>query len=135
MVDYLNSSARSALMAKVKGKDTAPELVVRRTVHAMGYRYRLHRRDLPGSPDLVFPSRKKAIFVHGCFWHRHNGCSKTTTPKTRIRFWNSKFEANIARDRRSVAALRDLGWKTLVLWECGVYDTHRLRKQLRKFLG
>lgn len=101
----------------------------------MGYRYRLHRRDLPGSPDLVFPSREKVIFVHGCFWHRHSGCSKATTPKTRTQFWNSKFEANIARDNRSLAALKRLGWKTLILWECGTADRDRLTKQLRIFLG
>lgn len=122
-------------MAKVRRKDTAPELIVRRTLHAMGYRYRLHRRDLPGSPDLVFPRRKKVIFVHGCFWHRHRGCSKATTPKTRLHFWNSKFEANIARDSQSLAALKDLGWKTLVLWECGTSDTDHLAKRLRRFLG
>src|SRR4051812_15883062 len=90
---------RSALMSRIRGKNSRPEVVARRTVHAMGFRFRLHRRALPGSPDLVFPRLKKAIFVHGCFWHRHQGCSRTTTPKTRTDFWSDKFDANMRRDK------------------------------------
>ena len=97
---------RSALMSRVKAKDTKPELRVRRSAHGLGYRYRLHRRDLPGSPDLVFPGRRKALFVHGCFWHRHQGCRKTTMPKTRAKFWQRKFDDNVRRDERVIAALR-----------------------------
>ncbi len=126
---------RSALMSRVKAKDTKPELSVRRLAHGLGYRYRLHRRDLPGSPDLVFPGRRKALFVHGCFWHRHQGCRKTTMPKTRAKFWQRKFDDNVRRDERVIAALRDLGWDVLVVWECETSDENLLRRTLIEFLG
>jgi DNA mismatch endonuclease (patch repair protein) len=106
---------RSALMASVKGKDTKPEMTVRQIVHALGFRYRLHRRDLPGSPDLVFSRRKKIIFVHGCFWHRHIGCRGTTSPKTRSEFWQNKFEANIARGAKNFDALQSADWDVLIM--------------------
>ncbi|WP_315766298.1 MULTISPECIES: DNA mismatch endonuclease Vsr [unclassified Bradyrhizobium] len=125
---------RSALMARVRGKNTKPERLVRRLSHALGYRFRLHRRDLPGTPDLVFPRLRKIVLVHGCFWHRHAGCGRSTTPKTRQRFWQSKFDANVARDRKTAAALRRLGWKVLVVWECETSDAETLRKRLQKFL-
>lgn len=105
-------------MAGIKGRDTKPELVVRRIAHKLGLRFRLHRKDLPGRPDLVFPRRRLAVFVHGCFWHRHDGCRYTYTPKSRVAFWTKKFAANVARDRRNEEALRDLGWRVLVIWEC-----------------
>lgn len=126
---------RSALMSRVKAKDTKPELRVRRSAHGLGYRYRLHRRDLPGSPDLVFPGRRKALFVHGCFWHRHQGCRKTTMPKTRAKFWQRKFDDNVRRDERVIAALRELGWDVLVVWECETLDEDLLRRTLLEFLG
>ena len=126
---------RSALMSRVKAKGTKPELNVRRLAHGLGYRYRLHRRDLPGSPDLVFPGRRKALFVHGCFWHRHQGCRKTTMPKTRAKFWQRKFDDNVRRDERVIAALRDLGWGVLVVWECETSDENLLRRTLLEFLG
>ena len=126
---------RSALMSRVKAKDTKPELRVRRSAHGLGYRYRLHRRDLPGSPDLVFPGRRKALFVHGCFWHRHQGCRKTTMPKTRAKFWQRKFDDNVRRDERVIAALWDLGWDVLVVWECETSDEDLLRRTLIEFLG
>ena len=126
---------RSALMSRVKAKDTKPELRVRRSAHGLGYRYRLHRRDLPGSPDLVFPGRRKVLFVHGCFWHRHQGCRKTTMPKTRAKFWQRKFDDNVRRDERVIAALRDLGWDVLVVWECETSDGNLLRRTLIEFLG
>jgi DNA mismatch endonuclease (patch repair protein) len=126
--------ARSALMAKVRGKDTRPEMVVRQAAHALGLRFRLHRRDLPGSPDLVFPRLRKAIFVHGCFWHRHPGCSKASTPKTRVEFWTSKFVANMQRDARSIAALEAMGWGVCVVWECETSDATALWRKLKKFL-
>jgi DNA mismatch endonuclease (patch repair protein) len=122
-------------MAKVRGKDTRPELVVRRLAHALGFRFRLHRRDLPGSPDLVFPRLQKAVFVHGCFWHRHSGCSKASTPKTRVGFWKSKFAANVQRDARATVALEEMGWDVCVVWECETADGKHLARKLKKFLG
>lgn len=126
--------ARSALMSRVRGGNTTPELVVRRIVHALGYRFRLHRRDLPGTPDIVLPRSRKIIFVHGCFWHRHPGCSRATTPRTRTAFWQRKFERNVERDRRNIAELQTLGWKILVVWECETCD-RSLRGLLSAFLG
>lgn len=117
-IDAPPTPARSALMAMVRGKDTKPELVVRSTLHAMGFRFRLHRRDLPGSPDIVLPRLRLAILVHGCFWHRHEGCRLASMPKTRKDFWGAKFEANVRRDRRNVEAIRGLGWRAEVVWEC-----------------
>jgi DNA mismatch endonuclease (patch repair protein) len=127
-------AARSALMSRVRGKNTAPEMLVRREVHRQGRRFRLHRRSLPGSPDLVFPARRQAIFVHGCFWHRHEGCRKCSTPKTRRAFWEAKFAANIARDSRNLAALKELGWRTAVVWECETTDSDRLRTLIAHLL-
>ncbi len=127
--------ARSVLMRRVKGKDSAPEMSVRRVAHALGYRFRLHRRDLPGTPDLVFPRLQKVILVHGCFWHRHRGCSRTTTPKTRTGFWEAKFTQNIRRDKRVVRRLRDIGWEILIIWECQTADPAKLSRRLERFLG
>jgi len=118
MSDRLTPSERGALMAKVRSKNTKPEMIVRRTVHRLGYRFRLHRRDLPGSPDLVLPKHRLAIFVHGCFWHRHPGCRRASTPATNKGKWEEKFERNKARDGRSISELADLGWDVLVIWEC-----------------
>ena len=117
-MDRLTSERRSWLMSRVKAKDTGAEMRVRRTVHSLGLRYRLHRRDLPGTPDLVFPKHRVAVFVHGCFWHRHPGCKKATMPKSRIRFWQRKFDRNVARDRKAIQDLRALGWKIAIIWEC-----------------
>lgn len=128
------SPARSAQMALVKGKDTKPEMVVRRLVHRMGYRYRLHSRDLPGQPDLTLRSRRKVIFVHGCFWHRHPGCKATRTPKSRVEFWESKFRDNVRRDAAVREALEKTGWQVLVIWECELRDIPQLENQLRDFL-
>ena len=126
--------SRSALMRRVRGKDTAPEHSVRRAAHALGYRFRLHRRDLPGTPDLTFPRLRKILFVHGCFWHRHEGCRRTTWPKTRAVYWRRKFEENVERDRRNVAELRALGWEVLVVWECETFDWEKLLALLSEFL-
>jgi DNA mismatch endonuclease (patch repair protein) len=126
---------RSALMSRVKGRDTKPELTVRRAVHALGFRFRLDGRTLAGTPDLVLPRLKKVIFVHGCFWHRHAGCPKSTHPKTRRSFWRSKFSANVKRDARNEAELNRLGWDVLVIWECETEDARRLRTLLEEFLG
>lgn len=125
---------RSVLMGRVRGKDTKPEHAVRRAAHSLGYRFRLHRRDLPGTPDLTFPRLRKAVFVHGCFWHRHAGCSRTTTPKTRAAYWRDKFQQNVERDRRNAAALRALGWEVLVVWECETFDRAGLIATLSRFL-
>jgi len=121
-------------MARVKGANTKPELAVRRLVHSLGFRFRLHRRDLPGSPDLVFVSARKVVFVHGCFWHRHRGCSATTSPKSNKDFWESKFAANVARDRRNIAALGKAGWDCLVVWSCETKRDETLRAKLFRFL-
>jgi DNA mismatch endonuclease (patch repair protein) len=119
-VDVVDRATRSRMMAGIKGRDTKPERVVRSHLHQAGFRFRLHRRDLPGSPDIVIPRWNAVIFVHGCFWHRHPGCSKASTPRTRARFWNAKFAGNIERDRRNLLALRRLGWRVKVVWECSI---------------
>jgi DNA mismatch endonuclease (patch repair protein) len=118
MVDVVSTADRSRMMAGIKGKNSQPELIVRRMLFASGYRFRLHRRDLPGTPDIVMPRRKVAIFVHGCFWHLHQGCRYVKMPATRAEFWKAKFEANVERDRLAVDKLHELGWRTLVVWEC-----------------
>jgi DNA mismatch endonuclease (patch repair protein) len=133
MVDRLDPEARGRLMAAVRSKDTKPEMVVRRLLHAMGYRFRLHRRDLPGMPDLVLPGRSKAIMVHGCFWHGH-GCPAGRLPKSRLEFWRPKIAGNRARDARNIRALRRSGWSVSVIWTCQMGDLQRLEKRLRRFL-
>ncbi|OFM06551.1 very short patch repair endonuclease [Pseudomonas aeruginosa] len=122
-------------MARVRSKDTKPEMQVRRLVHAMGYRYRLHDRKLPGHPDLVFKGRRKVIFVHGCFWHRHEGCGLARLPKSRLDFWLPKLEGNRLRDARKLEQLNQLGWTSLVIWECELKDIGLLEKRLKTFLG
>ena len=130
MTDIVDSRRRSELMASVRGRDTAPELAVRRIAHRMGLRFRLHRNDLPGRPDLVFPKHRLAVFVHGCFWHRHVGCRHASTPKTRVAFWTEKFAAKLARDARQEAALRALGWRVLVIWQCESRDEAAVERRL-----
>jgi DNA mismatch endonuclease, patch repair protein len=120
-------------MQAVKTKDTGPEIAVRRLLHRLGYRYRLHRKDLPGRPDIVFPGRKKAIFVHGCFWHAHD-CAKGRAPKSRLEYWGPKLARNVARDAENVAALRTLGWTILTVWQCELHETKALERRLRTFL-
>lgn len=134
-MDRLAPGRRSWLMSRVRGKHTMPEMIVRRSAHSLGYRFRLHRRDLPGSPDLVFPGRKAVVFVHGCFWHRHRGCKKATSPKSREEFWQGKFDRNIRRDEENVAKLAELGWRVMVVWECETKDANTLQSSLRAFLG
>ncbi|MBM3760215.1 MAG: DNA mismatch endonuclease Vsr [Acidobacteria bacterium] len=122
-------------MAKVRSKDTGPEMVVRKLVHAMGYRYRLHRKDLPGAPDLVFASLGKVIFVHGCFWHLHQGCSLARMPKSRLDFWKPKLEANRERDKKNLRQLKKLGWTSITIWECQLGDDKKLRDRIERFLN
>jgi DNA mismatch endonuclease (patch repair protein) len=134
-MDIIAPAQRSALMSRIRGRDTKPELAVRRAAHALGYRFRLHRRDLPGSPDLVFPRLGKVIFVHGCFWHRHRGCRFANVPKSNFDFWATKFESNVRRDTLALQRLHELGWKTLVVWECEMSDASVLSSRLASFLG
>ena len=135
MTDIVNAEKRSEIMSRIKGRNTTPELAVRRIAHGLGFRFRLHRRDLPGSPDLVFPRYRTIVFVHGCFWHRHDGCRYAYRPKSRIQFWTKKFEENVARDARNEAALRDLGWRVVVIWECETRDQGAVRARLLAHLG
>lgn len=134
MSDVLTPEQRARCMAAIGSKNTTPELRVRRMLHALGARFRLHRKDLPGTPDIVLPGRKLALFVHGCYWHRHPNCRFATTPGTRQHFWQQKFDANMARDRRAQDALRKLNWQVTVIWECQTRDTAALETQLRRIL-
>ena len=122
-------------MRSVGQKRTKPEMVVRRLLHALGYRFRANLQGLPGSPDIAFTKRKKAIFIHGCFWHRHPGCRYATEPKTRADFWNAKFARNVERDRRKEAELKALGWDVKTIWECETRQPDTLRELLERFLG
>ncbi len=133
-MDIVPPEKRSLMMAGIKGKNTKPELVVRKLVREMGLRYRLHLKDLPGSPDLVFSRLKKVIFVHGCFWHRHPGCRFAYMPKSNTTFWVDKLEGNMRRDALTLTALDALGWQVLIVWECEVYDLSTLARKVGLFL-
>ena len=133
-MDTLTPTERSEMMRRVRGKDTKPEIQVRRLLHRLGYRYRLHARELPGIPDIVFRPRKSAIFVHGCFWHRHQGCKMARMPKSRVDYWASKLEANKSRDVRHQEELDRLGWRVLIVWECETGDADALAGRLTAFL-
>jgi DNA mismatch endonuclease (patch repair protein) len=134
MADVHTPEQRSRNMASIRGKDTKPEKLVRSLLHKLGYRYRLHRKDLPGKPDLVFPARRKVIFVHGCFWHRHNCRWGKVTPATNAEFWQAKRQGTIDRDRRTMEALRAGGWDSYVVWECALRDVTTLSEHLESFL-
>ena len=129
--------ARRRNMQAIRSKDTKPELLVRRLVHGLGYRYRLHGHKLPGKPDLVFGPRQKVIFVHGCFWHQHSGskCKFAHTPRTNTLYWQAKLTRNAARDAEHMAQLKARGWKVLVIWECEISDQQRLSSRLQRYLG
>jgi len=135
MTDRLSPQARSRNMQAIKASGMKPELIVRRVTHALGYRFRLHRHDLPGRPDLVFPSRHKIIQVYGCFWHQHLNCPRSNVPKSRIEYWLPKLTRNADRDRRTRAALKAQGWKVLVIWECQTRDAAKLKRRIGAFLG
>ncbi len=132
--DNLTPAQRSACMTSVKGADTRPEIAVRRLVHSLGYRYRLHCHKLPGTPDLVLPRYQHVIFVHGCFWHMHRCKRGKSTPRTNAAFWQTKREKTRIRDKRNIAALRQAGWRVLVVWECQTRDQVNLAKCLNKFI-
>ncbi|GGY11739.1 very short patch repair endonuclease [Litchfieldella qijiaojingensis] len=135
MADTLSPSERSERMSRVRAKNTKPEMKLRSLVHGMGFRYRLHAKHLPGTPDMVFPSRRAVIFMHGCFWHRHEGCRLARLPKSRVSFWERKLEANRLRDRRNQIRLQELGWRVLVVWECQLVDLEDTARWIRDFLN
>jgi len=132
--EKISSEQRSAVMASIRSKDTKPERVARSLCHRMGYRFRLHRRDLPGTPDLVFPARRKVVFMHGCWWHRHGCPLGRRNPKSRLDYWLPKLARNVARDKENREALRRLGWSVLVIWECQTRSECHLTRRLRTFL-
>jgi DNA mismatch endonuclease, patch repair protein len=134
-MDRLTAQQRSSNMARIGARDTVPELAVRKLLHGLGYRYRLYVASLPGKPDLVFPGRRKVVFVHGCFWHQHSGCPRSFLPASRERFWSSKFRENIRRDLRIVAELAEQGWQALIIWECETRNPSCLAEKIVAFLG
>jgi DNA mismatch endonuclease (patch repair protein) len=134
VVDIISPARRSELMGRIRGKGTKPELLVRSAAHRLGYRFRLHVKYLPGRPDLVFRSRKVALFVHGCFWHRHEGCPHCYDPKSNIEFWNQKFNKNVVRDQRVRMGLEGMGWRVAIIWECETANSDSLRKRLKELL-
>ncbi len=133
-MDSVSPEKRSEIMARIRSKDSRPEMVVRRLVFALGYRYRLHAKNLPGCPDLVFRPRRKVIFIHGCFWHLHANCPIARMPKSRLDFWTPKLEGNRERDDKNERALKREGWKVLIIWECQIKDAAKLENRIRRFL-
>jgi DNA mismatch endonuclease (patch repair protein) len=133
-MDRLSKEHRSWNMSRIRAQNTSPELLVRSMLHSAGYRFRLHRRDLPGSPDIVLPKHKLAFFVHGCFWHRHARCRLAAVPKSRPDFWRKKFSDNVKRDRRAVSQLTKMGWRVCVIWECETRDLQSLVERLAAVL-
>ena len=134
MADVFTKAKRSEVMSRIRGRDTKPERAVRSILHRLGYRFRLHRADLPGKPDIVLPRLRIVIFVHGCFWHRHEDCRFAYTPKTRIEFWLKKLESNVARDRQVQAQLTELGWLVVIVWECELRIPEKLTERLDEAL-
>jgi DNA mismatch endonuclease, patch repair protein len=128
MADHLTKDKRSWNMSRIRSENTKPEMAVRSLLHMMGYRFRLHRKELPGKPDIVLPKYKTTIFVHGCFWHRHRGCKRCTTPSSNRRYWLRKFERNQANDKANRAKLKKYGWKILIVWECQIGKQNKLKK-------
>ena len=131
MVDHLTKEKRSWNMSRIRSKNTKPEMVVRSLLHRMGYRFRLHRKDLVGKPDIVLPKYKTVIFVHGCFWHRHKGCKRCTTPSSNQGYWSKKFKRNIAQDKKNKKLLNEIKWKVIVVWECETKDIKKLKYQIQ----
>ncbi|MFZ2630528.1 MAG: DNA mismatch endonuclease Vsr [Desulfosalsimonadaceae bacterium] len=135
MVDTISEERRSWNMSRIKGKNTKPEIIVRSLLHKAGYRFRIHRKDLPGKPDIVLPKHNMVIFVHGCYWHRHQGCRFTYTPKSRTDFWNKKFSDTVERDIKHRRQLIDMGWKVEVIWECETESLNELNGKINKILS
>ena len=133
-MDKISADRRSANMRRIRSKDTSPELALRRLIHGLGYRFRLHREDLPGRPDIVFPGRRKVIFLHGCFWHQHSECSEGRIPHSRLDYWEPKLRKNQIRDCHNRALLAEQGWEVLVVWECDLKSSASLIKRLERFL-
>lgn len=131
MTDIISKERRSWNMSRIRGKNTQPELIVRSVLHKMGYRFRLHRKNLPGKPDIVLPKYKTVIFVHGCFWHRHKGCKFAYIPKSRISFWNRKFDRTLQLDKINLNKLKRLGWNVLTIWECDISNTNKIKQLLK----
>ena len=129
------SEQRSRNMSAIKSKNTKPEIAVRKLLHSMGYRFRLHRKDLPGSPDIVLPKYKTVIFVHGCFWHRHENCRYASIPKTRKEFWENKFKTNVKRDKEIQEKIKNIGWKYVVIWECEARNIESIEEKIKRFLN
>jgi len=127
VVDIVDPATRSRMMSNIRSRDTKPELVLRKQLHALGFRYSLHRKDLPGKPDLVFRKHRAVIFVHGCFWHRHEGCKLASVPATNAEFWQDKFTRTVRRDRENIMALKNTGWRTGIVWECSLRSSDILR--------
>jgi DNA mismatch endonuclease (patch repair protein) len=130
MVDHLTPEKRSWNMSRIRSGNTKPEMIVRSVLHRMGYRFMLHRKDLPGKPDIVLPKYNTVIFVHGCYWHRHEGCKYAYNPKSRIDFWQKKFKSNVERDKKNRMALEELGWNVKVIWECEIKNQETLKKKV-----
>ena len=132
MTDRLSREHRSWNISRIRGRDTRPEVAVRSMLHRLGLRFRLHRKDLPGKPDIVLPGRQTVVFVHGCFWHRHPGCRFAYEPKSREAFWREKFQQNVERDQRNQRALRKCGWRVIIVWECELRDPRKLCRRLAR---
>lgn len=133
-MDVFDKDKRSRVMAKVKNKNTKPELLVRSLLHRMGYRFRIHRKDIPGKPDITLPKYKAVIFVHGCFWHGHEGCPNAKRPQSNLEFWDEKLNENIDRDKKTICELERMGWRVLVIWTCEINDVDTLSQRIENFM-
>ncbi len=133
-MDLFSKRTRSRIMSHISGKNTKPEILVRSLLHRMGYRFRIHKKDLPGRPDICLPKHKKVIFVHGCFWHGHENCPRSKRPTTNVEFWNKKIDGNIERDKENIKKLRRLGWQTLTIWTCEIKNQEELKNKLISFI-
>jgi DNA mismatch endonuclease (patch repair protein) len=135
VADVFSKAKRSEVMSRIRGRDTGPERTVRSMLHRLGYRFRLHRAELPGHPDIILPRYRAIVFVHGCFWHRHNGCRFAYTPKSRASFWLKKLEGNVSRDKMTKRNLAKLGWKVITVWECDIHKPNKLAQRLDRLLA
>lgn len=134
-MDTVDKAKRSRIMGRIRGRHTKPEMIVRRIAHRLGFRFRLHRHNLPGSPDMVFAGRRKVVFVHGCYWHRHANCRFAYQPKSNVEFWTTKFARNVERDAEALTKLKEIGWHPLVIWECECDDSEAVAQRLVTHLG